>query len=76
MSTVACPSGETWIAVSRIARSRNGGITPIPDANRISPTVTPSLFLYGLKSLMIRRRFALRTAGSSGRSTGASGARE
>ena len=70
MSTVAWPDGLTWMAVSSTSRSRNGGITPIAAEKRIRPQAAASFALYRLNSVTIRRTFALRTAGSAGRTGG------
>ncbi len=56
------------IATSSTSRSRNGGMTPIAAETMISETATASRRLYSLKRGKIRRKFALRTAGSDGRS--------
>ena len=62
--------------MSRISRSRNGETTPRHAETTISPQTTISLSLYSRKSRPIRRRFALRTAGSAGRSTFSGGVNE
>src|SRR4029079_11735032 len=68
-STVACPvSGSTWIAVSSTARRRNGEMTPSPAEMTIRPQTSARRGRYGPNSRMILQRFALRTAGSAGRS--------
>ena len=68
-STLACAvSGSTWIAVSSTARRRNGEMTPSPAETTIRPQTSARRARYGPNSRMIRRRFALRTAGSAGRS--------
>src|SRR6188472_2349147 len=68
-STLACEvRGSIWIAVSSTARSRNGEMTPSPAEITISPQTSARRARYGPNSRMIRRRFALRTAGSAGRS--------
>jgi hypothetical protein len=64
---VSCAS----IAMST-RRSRNAGTTPSPALRTISPSKSESRRQYGLKSGPIRRTFARRTAGSAGRSGGAS----
>ena len=58
------------MAVSSTSRSRNGGITPIAAEKRIRPHAAASFALYLLNSVTIRRAFALRTAGSAGRTGG------
>src|SRR4029079_15262556 len=68
-STLACEvRGSIWIAVSRTARSRNSEMAPSPAEITISPQTNARRARYGPNSRMIRRRFALRTAGSAGRS--------
>jgi hypothetical protein len=62
--------------VSSTARSRNGVTTPSAAETTIRPQTSESRAWYGRNSRMIRRKFALRTAGSDGRSTGPSGVRE
>ena len=47
-------------------------MTPSAAEKTMSAHTTPSRALYGRKSRMIRRKFALRTAGSDGRSGGSS----
>ena len=69
-STVATPSAPTWIALSSTSRRRNGGMTPRAAERKIRPQASASRSLYGARSRTMRRKFALRTAGSSGRSTG------
>ena len=51
-------------------------MTPIPAANTISAQTPVSLARYGRKSRTIRRKFALRTAGSAGRTGASSGVKE
>jgi hypothetical protein len=65
---------SSGIATSRTWRSRNGETTPIAAEKKISVRTTLRRTRYGRNSAMMRRRFALRTAGSAGRSTGSSGA--
>jgi hypothetical protein len=59
---------------SRTRLSRKAGMTPSPAETMIRARSAPSRSRYGQKSGPIRRRFALRTAGSAARSGGASGA--
>src|SRR2546421_6953102 len=57
---------------SRTRLSRNAGKTPSPAETTLRSSTAPSRSLYGQKSHPMRRRFALRTAGSAARSGGAS----
>src|SRR2546429_2102234 len=57
---------------SRTRLSRNAGKTPSPAETTMRSSTAPSRSLYGQKSHPMRRRFALRTAGSAARSGGAS----
>ena len=67
-SSVSCFVSLSGIAVSRIARSRNGETTPSAEEKTISPSTAESFRQYGRNRRETRRRFALRTAGSAGRS--------
>ncbi len=65
----SCVVSERSIAC-RTPRSRKAGITPSAADRTISASTAASRSLYAEKSRPIRRRFALRTAGSSGRTGG------
>ena len=74
--TIIPPASSESLVVSespiarRTPRRRKAGMTPSADEKRISASTAARRRLYGRKSPAIRRRFALRTAGSAGRSGG------
>ena len=69
-SAVRRPTFSSGMATSRISRSKNGETTPTAAETTMSAHTRPSRALYGRKRRTIRRKLALRTAGSAGRSGG------